>query len=234
MINHERSDSRYSSHVPARRVVTPSGSIVRGKFPSIKNNRMIRYEGLLEADAILHLELSLAVRKYREQPYKIRYPFDGELRRYTPDFEVLLSENRTVVIEIKHSKFLSKSENKIKYQAIESWFQSKHIDYVIITEQSLRIQNRLSNLRYMYRQISKQRHTQARLKILISSLNESELNTVSSLNAAVAKYQLSAFDFLAAGLVSCNLDQIITPSTELRKFEENGNGWFHICPEFAF
>lgn len=37
-----------SSHTPARQVVAPSGGIVRGWFPSIKAQRMIAFESLLE------------------------------------------------------------------------------------------------------------------------------------------------------------------------------------------
>jgi hypothetical protein len=40
------------NHHRARNVITPLGSIVRGKFPSRKNGRMVHNEGLLELEAI--------------------------------------------------------------------------------------------------------------------------------------------------------------------------------------
>lgn len=56
------------SHQRARKVISPSGGIVRGKFPSRKNGRMIHHEGLLELDAIYLFETSPEIARYREQP----------------------------------------------------------------------------------------------------------------------------------------------------------------------
>ena len=75
-------------HTRARTVVRPSGGIVRGKFPSRKNGRMVHYEGLLELDAIYLFETSLRIVRYREQPHTYLYPDGEKLRRYTPDFEL--------------------------------------------------------------------------------------------------------------------------------------------------
>ncbi|MGX9937777.1 TnsA endonuclease N-terminal domain-containing protein [Advenella kashmirensis] len=234
MTNRKKLHNRYSFHTPARRVVTPSGGIVRGKFPSLKNNRMVRYEGLIEADAVISFELNPAIIHYREQPYKVKYPRDGKLRTYTPDFELLISNGETLLVEIKHSEFMRRPENKTKYQVIADWLLFEQTHYTIITEQELRVEPRLGNLRYIYRQLSKKQHTRTRLKIILSSLNEYEQTTVGRLNIAVAKYQLTAFDFLAAGMVSCSLDEPISNSTALTRFEENENGWFYICKKYGF
>lgn len=234
MTNRKNPHNRYRLHTPARRVVTPSGGIVRGKFPSLKNNRMVRYEGLIEADAVISFELNPAIIHYREQPYKVKYPRDGKLRTYTPDFELLLSNGETLLVEIKHSEFMRRFENKTKYQVIADWLQFERTHYTIITEQELRVEPRLGNLRYIYRQLSKKRHTKTRLQIILSSLNEYEKTTVGRLNIAVAKYQLTAFDFLVAGLISCYLDEKISNSTALIRLEENDNGWFYICKKYGF
>jgi len=74
-------------HRRARNVITPSGGIVRGKFPSRKNGRMVHHEGLLELEAIYLFECSPCIIRYREQPVTIHYPDEAKLRRYTPDFE---------------------------------------------------------------------------------------------------------------------------------------------------
>jgi len=195
---------------------------------------MVRYEGLIEADAVISFELNPAIIHYREQPYKVKYPSNGKLRTYTPDFELLLSNGETLLVEIKHSEFMLRIENKTKYQAIADWLQIKRTQYTIITEQELRIEPRLGNLRYIYRQLSKKQHTRTRLQIILASLNEFEQTTVGRLNIAVAKYQLTAFDFLAAGLISCCLDEPISNSTALIRFEENDNGWFYICKKYGF
>lgn len=234
MTNRKKPHNRYRLHTPARRVVTPSGGIVRGKFPSLKNNRMVRYEGLIEADAVISFELNPAIIHYREQPYKVKYPREGKLRTYTPDFELLLSSGETLLVEIKHSEFMRRLENEIKYQVIADWLLSEQTHYTIITEQELRVEPRLGNLRYIYRQLSKKKLTRTRLQIIISSLGAYELSTIGRLNVAVAVYQLTAFDFLAAGMVSCCLDEPISNSTALTRLEENENVWFHICKKYGF
>ena len=43
----------------AREVISPSGGIMRSKFPSRKNKRMVHCEGLLELDAAYLFEVSL-------------------------------------------------------------------------------------------------------------------------------------------------------------------------------
>jgi len=59
------------AHSRAREIISPSGGIVRGKFPSRKNSRMIHHEGLLELDAIYLFEASPNIVRYREQPTTI-------------------------------------------------------------------------------------------------------------------------------------------------------------------
>jgi hypothetical protein len=68
-------------HQRARNIISPSGGIVRGKFPSRKNGRIIHHEGLLELDAIYLFEASPQIVRYREQPQKIYYPDAARLRR---------------------------------------------------------------------------------------------------------------------------------------------------------
>ena len=78
------------NHLRAREVVKPTGTIMRGNFPSRKNGRMVQHEGLLERDAIYLFEASYRIKQYREQPITIHYPDGARLRRYTPDFELVL------------------------------------------------------------------------------------------------------------------------------------------------
>lgn len=49
------------SHTPARRVVRPTGGIVRGKFASRKNKQTVEFEQLLELDLMYLLEAAPSV-----------------------------------------------------------------------------------------------------------------------------------------------------------------------------
>ena len=74
----------------SRNVVTRSGQRIRGYFPSHKCGQMIAWESLLERDAILLLEFSQGVVSYRHQPFVIDYSDGEQMRKYYPDFEVVL------------------------------------------------------------------------------------------------------------------------------------------------
>jgi len=97
-------------HQRSREVISPSGGIVRGKFPSRKNGRMVHHEGLLELEAIYLFETSPRIVRYREQPITINYPDGARLRRYTPDFELVLTTGEIVLIEVKPIRSLQHDE----------------------------------------------------------------------------------------------------------------------------
>ena len=68
------------------RRITNGGRKVIGKFPSIKNGRMVWWESQIERDYLYLLEIDPDVVSYEEQPLKIRYYLDGEPHLYTPIF----------------------------------------------------------------------------------------------------------------------------------------------------
>jgi hypothetical protein len=65
---------------------------------------MIHHEGLLELDAIYIFETSPRIVRYREQMPAIRYADGARLRRYTPDFEVVLDTGETITVEVKAAR----------------------------------------------------------------------------------------------------------------------------------
>jgi hypothetical protein len=59
-----------------------------GKTPSLKAGRPVWWESLLERDYIVLLEFDPDVITFVEQPFRVRYSFEGRVRHYTPDFLV--------------------------------------------------------------------------------------------------------------------------------------------------
>jgi hypothetical protein len=111
-------------HTPARQVVRPTGGIFRGRFPSRKSGRSVAFESLIERDALLLFEFSRGVASYREQPYSIRYTFEGRSRKYTPDFELSLASGAVLLIEVKpEDKALAPDEGR-RLRRIGSIFPS--------------------------------------------------------------------------------------------------------------
>jgi hypothetical protein len=121
-------------HDRARTIVRPTGGIVRGKFPSRKNGRMVHHEGLLELDAIYLFEASPLIAGYREQPITIRYPDGNRLRRYTPDFELRLTTGEIVLVEIKPLRRLRADEVRHTFDLIADHMARSGTSFVILTD----------------------------------------------------------------------------------------------------
>ncbi len=134
----------------ARKVVTPSSGIVRGKFPSRKTGRMVYHEGLLELDAFYLLEATPEVVTYREQPITLHYPDGSKLRRYTPDLELILDSGERVYAEIKPAAIAAKPEMAHKLNCIHAYLASTGSRFCILTDEVIRLQPRLDNLRWLY------------------------------------------------------------------------------------
>lgn len=217
----------------ARTVITPSGTIVRGKFPSRKNERMIHHEGLLELEACYLFELSPNVIAYREQPMKIRYVDEDRLRVYTPDFELTLKTGEIVLVEIKHSTILARTEIHHKYRQISAHMRRVNLAYCILTDLSIRLEPRLSALRYAYGQLTRQRPTQAQLDDLASKLAFLANPSIKEVNSLVNPYGVSAFDLLASGHLVCDLTRPLRESTQTFINRENGHEWFWISEELS-
>lgn len=122
----------------SRKVVTRSGRGFRGYFPSKKLNRSVQYESLLECDAIKLFEISNEVVTYREQPTIIYYYLDDIQKRYHPDFELILSGNTVVHVEVKPSRRLAATELSTKFRAISQRYKHRPEHFVILTEIELR------------------------------------------------------------------------------------------------
>lgn len=224
----------YSNHVPVRKVITRSGGIVRGKFPSRKNNRMVRHEGLLERDAILLFEMSPCIVQFREQPFKVDYPFDANIRKYTPDFELLLQSGEKVLVEVKHSDFLARPDINEKFECIQQWFSDQNLPYSILTEKTLRVEPRKSNLQHGYYSLTKHCQNLAYLTVILERLERIEVCTVNGFNQSVAPFGVNVFDFLVSGLITCEIESEINDDSIVNMNMEIGNEWFRICKKYAF
>ena len=73
------------------------------KVPSLKLQRMVQCESLLEVDLALLLDASPHVSGFAEQPVTFRFVLDGEKRWHVPDFMVEHAGQKTY-IEVKFEK----------------------------------------------------------------------------------------------------------------------------------
>jgi len=75
----------WDAKMPVRKV-SHHGKNIIGRFPSVKLERMVAYESLLELDFLYLLDFERDVITYEEQPVTIDYEHNRKQLRYTPDF----------------------------------------------------------------------------------------------------------------------------------------------------
>lgn len=221
-------------HRRARNVISPSGGIIRGKFPSRKNGRMIHHEGMLELDAIYLFETSPNIVRYREQPMTTHYPDGDRLRRYTPDFELLLVTGETVLIEVKPSRYLEKEEIRHKLNRIEEHMCRSSTPFVILTEKIIRQEPRLANLRWIYHAAARVPPTSDALRIAMNRHREHFPASIKAAREFLSAHHIEPFSLLLAGLLHCELETPITFETSINISTEADHGWFWIAKEHGF
>lgn len=134
-----------------RKVVTRSGKRFRGKFPSLKLNRMVHWESMLERDAILHFEYHPLVLSYQEQPsIEIYYDKEGEQHRYFPDFRLTFRDGEDLYVEVKPSRVLTTKVVLDKLQAVAKRFEEQGRRFRVMTEDDIRRQPLLTNLQKLH------------------------------------------------------------------------------------
>lgn len=221
-------------HHRARQVISPSGGIMRGKFPSRKNGRMVHHEGLLELDAIYLLEASPQVVGYREQPKTIAYPDGDCVRKYTADLEVTLASGELIWIEVKPATFLQKAEVLHKLACVSSHLKRCGQAFVILTDEELRREPRQANVRTICHHAMRQRFSAGLARSALYRCAEELPATLARTTAMLAPYGVEPHGLLMAGLLRCNLDMPLSPTTQLTQATEADHGWFWLAQEHGF
>lgn len=221
-------------HTRARQVISPSGGIMRGKFPSRKNGRMVHHEGLLELDAIYLFEASPLVASYREQPRTILFPDGARLRRYTPDFELTLSSGGRVLVEVKPRRSLQDAEVRHKLEKVAAHLRRSEQPFVILTDEALRNEPRQANVRRLYHQAPRRWPTDAAcINALQPHRCRFPLPWV-AVKQLLADRDVHPTNLLFKGLLHCEIDAPLTNDTLLHLTEENGDAWIWIAQGHGF
>jgi hypothetical protein len=133
--------------MPVRKVSNHRGSAV-GRFPSMKMQRMIAFESLIERDFIYLLDYDPFVTWFEEQPVRIEYEYAEKQLHYTPDF-LLVEQKQQVLVECKPEKFVDTEENRRKFAVARQWCQGKGWQFRIVTEKEIRSGYRLQNVKLL-------------------------------------------------------------------------------------
>lgn len=124
---------------------------IRGDFPSLKLGRMVRYHSTIERDLLYFLEYREGVVWYQEQPLTIKWQQpNGQLRHYTPDYEIHESQAKYIV-ECKPEAKLQGTHAKQQRQIGEAWCEANGYHFVTYTDTELRTGHTLENLKLLWR-----------------------------------------------------------------------------------
>lgn len=124
---------------------------IRGDFPSLKLGRMVRYNSTIERDFLYFLEYRPNVTWYQEQPMTIKQTMpNGQIRRYTPDYEIHEGATKTLV-ECKPEARLQSRHARQQRQIGQRWAEENGYGFSTVTDTELRSGHRLSNLKLFWR-----------------------------------------------------------------------------------
>lgn len=221
------------THRRAREVIS-SSELVRGKFPSRKNGRMVQHEGLLELDAIYLFETSPRIVRYREQPRKINYPDGERLRHYTPDFELVLLTGEVVLIEVKPAEKFRNEEIQHKFDRIKSHMHRLGLAFVILTDEHIRVAPRLANLRWIYHRASRVPPTAAQAWNQLTRYQEIFPTSFEDSSSLLKQSGGDPYSLLMLGLLCAQFDAPFSLNAELNVTRELDHDWFFITEEYGF
>ncbi|MFX4235377.1 TnsA endonuclease N-terminal domain-containing protein [Aliarcobacter butzleri] len=125
---------------------------VTGTFASIKNNRNIFYESLLERDFFLSLEFDSTVKSYEEQPLRIQYNMYGKRTNYTPDCLVHYNNGEpSCIVEVKFSNEIKEKKLFLldKFEQIENYLANNDMNFKLFTENNID-KIYLHNIKFIY------------------------------------------------------------------------------------
>lgn len=133
----------------AVRRVTHHGGNVIGRFPSLKMQRMVSFESTIERDYAYVLDFEPEVTSFSEQPLTLEYVAANQVRRYTPDFEVVRTNQRHGLVECKPQQLIHTDDNQRKFAAAQAWCAERGWQFEVVTDTQLRTGYRLQNIQFL-------------------------------------------------------------------------------------
>lgn len=208
------------THTPARVVAAPTGTIIRGSFPSVKAQRMVAFEQLLERDTLYLCDFAPQVVDIKEQPFKFHYTMGNKVRRYTPDYALTMVDGSILVVEVKPARSLAKPDIHEKLLYIRDAMQRQGHQFIVLSSDTIRALHRLDNLKQLHRYLRQPLTVEdQRAKQLLSRrFGHSHLTSISQL-AQELGCAAPIWRLLAHGKLNCDLNRPVTNET-LITFDE--------------
>lgn len=138
-------DIRYpeDGEIRARTVVSRSRARATGKYPSWKMGRMIQWESENELNAFRLLDAQPDVKRFNEQPMRIRYRMNGEIHDHYPDVLVEFATAKHLW-EIKPLNQARRPEVMERTRILQASLARWNYTYEVVLAEQLAMQPRLS------------------------------------------------------------------------------------------
>ena len=121
------------------------------KFASQKMKTVLTVESFLEFDTCFHFEYSPDVISFEAQPLGFKYQFDEKECTYTPDFLVADKKHGERFIEVKPVNKTINEEFRLRFAAKQQQSLLLGKSLILVTEQQIRINPILNNLKLLHR-----------------------------------------------------------------------------------
>ncbi|WP_082725587.1 MULTISPECIES: TnsA endonuclease N-terminal domain-containing protein [unclassified Burkholderia] len=193
---------------------------------------MVGYEHLLEADACVLFEMSPQIASYREQPTRISFPDGDRSRLYTPDYQLDLTDGRQFLVEIKPARRLAAPEIRAKFDRIEEHIDRLGLSFLVLTDELIRTQPRLTNLRRLRYEAPLSAVDYDAVRRSLRNRTCSELSTLGELISFLGSNVV--VDLLMRGHATCPLDRPLDQNTPVNISLESKHEWFLIDERTGF
>lgn len=208
------------------RSFTNRGSTTKviGKFPSLKNDTSVWWESQIERDFIYLLEFDNEVLSYQEQPLRIQYVLNGRIHYYTPDFLVRRG-HRKQIIEVKPEAKASSEFWRELFSAVASVFHQDGYEFLVATDNIIRIQPRLNNIKLLWRYARTTISPQHRVYCnqMLRDRDQIELKELIQFFAYKNVGEQVVYALLYWGYIETNLMCPINPHSIINKARSNYN-----------
>lgn len=212
---------------PQRKILKNYRSVT-GHFPSIKNNRSIAFESLLEKTFFLALEFDNTVKSYFEQP-QITIEQNGKPKIYSADCHVIYHPScgkKDTIVEVKYESELAKDRKNLtdKFECARVSLQNMDMDFYLFTDETYpEVYIRNLDFLYRYKTFTHDHDNESRiLSTLNKPISASELaNALAKNKSDYIQLANSIWALVANGRLDTNLhDQEITMNSIVWREDE--------------
>ncbi|OYT88684.1 MAG: hypothetical protein CFE43_21200 [Burkholderiales bacterium PBB3] len=116
-------------------VVTRTGALVRGNFPSRKAIGIAKFQSLNERNALRLFEVAPTVSKFKTHPLVLRLPGLKDLH-YTPDLAMYRAD-KAFLVEVKSAYFLGQQETKERFQKITHRLNEHGVGLLFVLDEDI-------------------------------------------------------------------------------------------------